>query len=283
MIHTLASSFSIFTCCLVRTFEEPNKFGGPSVNQHYTPPFGSQLDSRMPHFLIHSCRPSWHQYSLTIQLCLSLNQDHNEWELGWAEQSSAQTQSKLSRRVGGNSLLHDSSSWSWLVRLSNWLEIQPLNLKQITGGIDIKLLSTEGIANIVREVCTSHNDMIPICVLRIARCHLPWVGGWTTKVHACSRSRWAEEEKGTVRMVLSLLGSCLSLSWTLVPFRLRLEWHLANPASSITEPRPQQVRVGMGWAKLSSDAEQTEPLPHKPTQPRRRLRRQPNPKEALCQ
>lgn len=26
----------------------------------------------------------------------------------------------------------------------------------------------------------------------------------------------------------TMLGSCLPLGWTLVPFRLRLEWHLAN-------------------------------------------------------
>jgi len=53
-----------------------------------------------------------------------------------------------------------------------------------------------------------------------------WVGWWATKISACSRSRRAEEEKGTVRTVLCLLGSCLPLGWTLVPFRLRLEWYL---------------------------------------------------------
>ena len=32
-----------------------------------------------------------------------------------------------------------------------------------------------------------------------------------------------KKRKGTVRTVLRLLGSCLPLGWTLVPFRLRLE------------------------------------------------------------
>ena len=51
-----------------------------------------------------------------------------------------------------------------------------------------------------------------------------WVGGQQKYAPARGReSRRAEEEKGTVRTVLCLLGSCLPLGWTL-RFRLRLEW-----------------------------------------------------------
>jgi len=100
----------------------------------------------------------------------------------------------------------------------------------------------------MQEVCTPNNDLTPACVYDQQDILISfWVGGWATKICACSRSRRAEEEKGTVRTVPCLLGSCLPLGWTLVPFRLWLEWHLANPASSITEPRPR-VR---GWAGLS--------------------------------
>jgi len=56
---------------------------------------------------------------------------------------------------------------------------------------------------------------------------LGWVGGQQKYAPARGRDE-RKKRKGTVRTVLRLLGSCLPLGWTLVPFRLRLEWHLAK-------------------------------------------------------
>jgi len=105
--------------------------------------------------------------------------------------------------------------------MNNWLRFQPLNLKQITGVIDIKLLCTEDIANIVQEVCTPNNDLTPVCVLRSARYHFSRVGGWAKK-YAPARDR-DERKKRKVPCMLAL-GSCFPLGWTLA-FGLRLEWH----------------------------------------------------------
>jgi len=51
-----------------------------------------------------------------------------------------------------------------------------------------------------------------------------WVGKKNMRLLAVETSGRRERyrENGT------MLGSCLPLGWTLVPFRLRLEWHLAN-------------------------------------------------------
>jgi len=52
------------------------------------------------------------------------------------------------------------------------------------------------------------------------------LGGWVDKKNMrllaveTSGRRERYRENGT------MLGSCLPLGWTLVPFRLRLEWHL---------------------------------------------------------
>jgi len=91
--------------------------------------------------------------------------------------------------------------------MNNWLRYQPPNLKQITGVIDIKLLCTEVIANIVREVCTPgpNNDLTPVCVLRSARYHFSRLGG-------SARGR-EERKKGKVPCMLAL-GSCFPLGWT---------------------------------------------------------------------
>ena len=57
----------------------------------------------------------------------------------------------------------------------------------------------------------------------------------TTKICACSWSRRAEEEKRYRENGTMLAWFLFALGWTLVPFRLRLEWHLANVLHKINQ------------------------------------------------